>query len=268
MGCDKIEKAESSASEGALFKEDLPRKKVFQELWMNKHEMPPQKGRQLEAAADDTLMGRLASRMASRDMIDELDMGPKGRSPEAKKAQIADSKYPDKMHIEGPAIKRGTKIEREHTSSDKKAKKIAMDHLKEHPKYYNEKIGLPAMEKKLKETADDFKTDMQKIHNSKMSGDAKTNALIDRNIEQFGSKKEKKMLDMADNFNNTIPSKMMIGPGLHEQTADKKAFNMSDPIITNKIREGNNMAQQAKNAGNIFDTMHEPKHEQQKSIKK
>lgn len=222
MGRNKVEKAESSAAEGALFKEELPKKMVFQDVWMNKHEMPLEKGRQLESAADEgTLMGRLASRMASRDMIDELDLGPKGRSPEAKKAQIADEGVPTKTRIIGPAIKTGTKIEKEHTKDKSKAKKIALDHLKEHPKYYDEKIGLPAMEKKLQETAD-----------------------------------------------NTIPSKVMIGAGLHSQTQDLKSLNMSDPIITNKVREGNNMAEQARASGNVFDTMHDRYFNQQKSLKK
>jgi len=217
----KPEKADGSASDGALFKEELPKKMVFQDVWMNKHELPPQKGRQLEAAEEGTLMGRLAARMASRDMIDELDMGPKGRSPEAKKAQVADS-VPAKMKIEGPAVKTGTKIEKEHTDDPKEAKKIALDHLKEHPKYYDEKIGLPAMEKKLKETAD-----------------------------------------------NTVPAAFMPGMGLHQQTGDIEASNMSDPTsLTNQIRKGNNMAEQARNAGNVWNTMKDPDHEQQKSLRK
>jgi len=216
------ETAESSASGGALFLEEMPKKRVFSDLWMNKHEMPPKQGRQLEAAEEGTLMGRLASRMASRDMIDELDMGPKGRSPEAKKAQVADSDYPQKMKIEGPAVKTGTKIEKEHTDDPKEAKKIALDHLKEHPKYYDEKIGLPAMEKKLKETAD-----------------------------------------------NTVPAAFMPGMGLHQQTGDIEASNMSDPTsLTNQIRKGNNMAEQARNAGNVWNTMKDPDHEQQKSLRK
>ena len=217
----KAEKADGSASDSALFKEDIPKKMVFQEVWMNKHETPPEKGRQLEAAEEGSLMGRLAARMSSRDMIDELDLGPKGRTPESKQAQIADSEYPGKMKIEGPAVKSGTKIEMEHTKDKKVAKKIAEDHLEEHLKYYDKEVGLPAMEKKLKETAD-----------------------------------------------NTMPSNSMTGPGLHEQTADLKAFNMSDPIPTNKVREGANMAEQARNAGNVFDTMHDVETEQQKSLKK
>jgi hypothetical protein len=41
-------------------------------------------------------------------------------------------------------LKMGTKVEREHTSSTKKAKSIAKDHLVEKPKYYSKlkKAGL------------------------------------------------------------------------------------------------------------------------------
>jgi hypothetical protein len=47
------------------------------------------------------------------------------------------------------SLKKGTKTEMEHTKSKKKATKIAKDHLEEHPLYYDKKVGLPAMEKKL-----------------------------------------------------------------------------------------------------------------------
>jgi len=103
----------------------------------------PKKQKALEVAGEgDSLMGRLAMRMASRDMIDELDLGPRGRSPEVKKAQVADM--------------------------------------------------------------------------------------------------------------STVPSKLMVGAGEHQQTLDLKAFNMSDPIPTSKVREGSNMADQAKAAGNVW----------------
>ena len=41
-------------------------------------------------------------------------------------------------------LKKGSKVEKEHTSSAKKAKKIAKDHLVEKPKYYTKlsKAGL------------------------------------------------------------------------------------------------------------------------------
>jgi hypothetical protein len=41
-------------------------------------------------------------------------------------------------------------MEMEHTKNKKKAAKIAKTHLKEIPNYYNNKTGLPAMERKLK----------------------------------------------------------------------------------------------------------------------
>ena len=47
-----------------------------------------------------------------------------------------------KIHGVSPKIiknqlKKGTKVEKEHTKSAKKAKQIAKDHLVERPKYYN-----------------------------------------------------------------------------------------------------------------------------------
>jgi hypothetical protein len=45
-------------------------------------------------------------------------------------------------------IRIGTKIEMEHTTSKKRARKIAIDHIEEFPNYYTK--GLIPMEKKLK----------------------------------------------------------------------------------------------------------------------
>lgn len=58
-------------------------------------------------------------------------------------------KSKSKVKISKKEIKSGTKHEMEHTKSKKVAKKTATDHLKKHPLYYDEKKGLPAMEKKL-----------------------------------------------------------------------------------------------------------------------
>lgn len=41
--------------------------------------------------ANVSMMGRLASRMQSRDMIDELNLGNKGRTSQARQAQVADN---------------------------------------------------------------------------------------------------------------------------------------------------------------------------------
>ena len=51
-------------------------------------------------------------------------------------------------------IKIGTLVEMEHTNSKKVARKIALDHLKEHPRYY---IELRKMEKKLKKMGGNIK---------------------------------------------------------------------------------------------------------------
>ena len=223
----KKEVAESSASSGALFKEEIPRKIAVGDVWMNLHQEPPKRSRQLEGAdQQDTLMGRLASRMTSRDMIDELNLGPKGRTSQAKKAVVADNDVPKAIRIEGPALKKGTKIEEEHSETVKKLKEdpsmseklvyknIAKDHLNEHKDYYDDKKGLPAMEKKLTETA----------------------------------------------------SSALTGPGLHEQTADKKASNFANPILEGEKAPGRNMAEQAKNSGNVYDTMHKVETSQQKKL--
>jgi len=60
---------------------------------------------------------------------------------------IADGKRPSDFKKED--IERGKKIEYEHTNDPAKAREISMDHLEEHPDYYDPKKGLPAMEKKL-----------------------------------------------------------------------------------------------------------------------
>ncbi len=222
MARKKIEKAESSAATGALFKEDVPRKVDMADVFMNLKRKPEDdlKGRTgLETTEDDTLMGRLGKRMAAKDYIDKqnLGMGSKAQkaamadnsADKAQNASIVDD-IPRSLRIEGPAMKEGlktgTKIEKEHKKTIDAVKKkadvdpyeeIAKDHLEEHPNYYNKETGLPAMEKKLVKEPN--------------------------------------------------------GMGLHQQTFDKKAMNMSDPLInTDAVREGNNMAEQAKNAGNIY----------------
>lgn len=145
LGKKAKELSESSAGTGALFKEDIPKKVVVGEVWENNNLFPPQHGTRLESAAEaDTLMGRLAKRMASRDMIDELNLGPKGMTGKAKLAQVADT------------------------------------------------------------------------------------------------------ADTADHLNE-IPSKIMVGGGLHEQTHDVINSNMSDPIQRTMQNPGSTMRQQALN---------------------
>lgn len=48
-------------------------------------------------------------------------------------------------------LKRGIKIEMEHTNNPRKARRIAMDHLVEFPTYYRKKTGLPALEVSLEQ---------------------------------------------------------------------------------------------------------------------
>jgi len=58
---------------------------------------------------------------------------------------ILTDKYPDHK-FDKTELKKGTKIEMEHTKDTLVAKKIAKDHLMEYPNYYKE---LSKMEKKL-----------------------------------------------------------------------------------------------------------------------
>jgi len=90
--------------------------------------------------------------------------------------------------------------------------------LKEHKEYYDEKKGLPAMEKNLSK---DFQDDFDKY-----------------------------------------PSKMRVGGdealglGLHQHSTSND-FNSSDPAPDKGSRKGANMADQAKNAGNIINTKYQ-----------
>ena len=59
------------------------------------------------------------------------------------------------MRITKKELKIGTRVELEHTKSLKRAKKIAMDHLKEYPYYYTK--GLIPMERKLKKLKGGYK---------------------------------------------------------------------------------------------------------------
>lgn len=61
------------------------------------------------------------------------------------------SKRQDKTKSDFPKkdVDKGTKIEYEHTKDKHLAEQIALDHLTEHPDYYDEVVGLPAMEKQL-----------------------------------------------------------------------------------------------------------------------
>ena len=59
------------------------------------------------------------------------------------------------MRITKKELKIGTRVELEHTKSLKRARKIAMDHLKEYPCYYTK--GLIPMERKLKKLKGGYK---------------------------------------------------------------------------------------------------------------
>lgn len=242
--------ASSSAAGGALTKENIPKamhQPELQEVFMNvKQDVKPIRG-ELETAIveDDTLMGRLAKRMASRDYIDELNLGTGTKAQKSGKAAmadnfadmdvIADKDIPRKKVIAGPAklVEEGEKVEEEHkdtikkvadgkTSPDEAPEEIAKDHLKEMGKGY-----YPA----LKKMEDGLK----------------------KNVNNETSKKVEEVQE-----NNVIPvlSSPEKGFGLHNQTVDVTATNPSDPISSTKIGNallpGRNMYEQAKLAGNKF----------------
>lgn len=64
----------------------------------------------------------------------------------------ADKKKPSDYNRKN--VERGKKIEFEHTDDPDTAREISMDHLEEHPDYYDSNHGLPNMEKELKKLED------------------------------------------------------------------------------------------------------------------
>lgn len=107
-----------------------------------------------EVSDDDTMMGRFAKRMASRDYIDALNLGKgtkaqkaataDGEAPKASSASFADN-IPDKFNMTNVA--KGTEVEKEHKDTYKKVaegkvpvkeapKEVAKDHLEESRNYY------------------------------------------------------------------------------------------------------------------------------------
>lgn len=205
----------TGADGSPLFQEHVPRMLSTQDVFMNLKKSPEIVRPGLEFTEEDTLMGRLAKRMASRDFIDKQNLGMGTAAQKASKATTAD----------------GAEINR-------LAKKDA---------------------------------------------EAAKNALIEENIQKHGSKKDKKMLGMADGEvekapqattadqssygGNALPKKMTIeGPvqkvtygnegflGRQAQTIDLTAENQSDPIKFDGALPGSNMAEQAKLQGNVIDT--------------
>lgn len=225
----------SSAQSDALNKEDMPkpfRSHECADVFMNvKKDVEPIRGA-LETSEDDTLMGRLAKRMAARDYIDQMNLGMGTKAQRTGKAAFADlgteiaESIPSRKVASGPALKVGTEIEKEHLGTFKKVesgklsaedapKEVAKDHIKEiGPAYYDE---LPELEQKLKKNV-------------------KTGGLND--LETSSKLQEEK------------------GFGLHLQTSDISAFNSSDPISSTnqRVMPGRNMAEQARLQGNIFNS--------------
>ena len=117
----------------------------------------------IEQAEDNTLLGRLATRIASRDYIDRQNLGFGTAAKKASTANIFSEKekvetakfkdsVPRKMNMTN-SVKEGSKVEMEHKDTIKKhaksgadikevTKSIAKDHLKEDPDYYKKMNAL------------------------------------------------------------------------------------------------------------------------------
>ena len=154
----KKKETASSASSWATFKEEIPKKM--------------HKGPEVATDPGATLMGRLASRMTARDMIDQVNLGPKAKATNAKRAQIADDSE---------------------TASAT------------HPSIHAPRAG-------------------------------------------------RKIAAVAPTVADSIPTKMFLGAGLHEQTKDKKSSNFSNPIPEGKKASGSNFYDQAVNSGNVVES--------------
>ena len=106
----------------------------------------------------------------------------------------ADKKSPSDYNKKN--VEKGHRIEFEHTDDPDTAKEITIDHLEEFPKYYDEKIGLPNMEKDLKKDKklEDTK-DARGLYNQQQ-GDAHNQFAVDEVINdwQVANKEELKLM--------------------------------------------------------------------------
>jgi len=92
---------------------------------------------------DNTLMGRLATRMVARDFIDKQNLGLGTKASKAATANTAMApptkvetgkfEIPTKMNISGPAKHEA----KEHKLPIEQGKKIAEDHLRKDPSFYD-----------------------------------------------------------------------------------------------------------------------------------
>lgn len=80
--------------------ENVPKKVNVSDIWKNEKKSPEPERKGLEyGAEEDTLMGRLAKRMASRDMIDTMQIGTKKREPRAPSVAVSEDGMPKKMRL-------------------------------------------------------------------------------------------------------------------------------------------------------------------------
>jgi len=100
----------------------------------------------------------------------------------------ADGKTPSDYNKKN--VEKGKKIEFEHTDNPDTAREITIDHLEEFPDYYDDKKGLPDMEKKLEDTKD-----ARGLYNQQQGDESNPNA-VGEVIQDWMSanKEELKML--------------------------------------------------------------------------
>lgn len=192
-------------------------------------------------------------------------------------------------------LKAGSKVEMEHTNSPKLAKEIAKDHLVESPNYYKE---LKKMEKRL-ETQDLFSTEVingSLINNNILTNSSAKTETADGAVgrtwkwksheysERVGPKGEYKyeykgqispseekarrdILERNEKIQNQKDTGRQHKMGNFETQRQEKQVPNSNPqntdqYLRDKPRQGNSMAEQAKNAGNVIgqapDSMQSP----------
>jgi len=233
MAKKKVEKADdpvaaSSASSWALFKESVPKKmKIGGEAG--------KKSVETGVAQDDTLMGRLAKRMVARDYIAKQNLG---MGKEAPKANTADMQ----ADLDDLAKKDQTEATHVLINKDKQRKKSSVDKF---PAFGEEMAGKAPVAT----VADDSIPRRMNISNEVlMKG-------IDVEKEHTKNPKEAKKIAMdhlkeSPNYYKDWDKKEK---NLFKETAEQGTVVLGTPDVEpSKPVKGNNMAQQARNSGNVF----------------
>jgi hypothetical protein len=149
---------------------------------------------------------RLKDPEITSDLIDEINKEIDGIDVKIKNLQSLKLKNPNKLgEVNKTQLRMGTKVEKEHTKSNKKARKIATDHLtKEDPKYYT----------KLK------KAGLEETDNTSTAITQKLDQKIQQDPELL--KKVKAAAEKAEKGDTTELAKLMIG--LKEGVSGKEEY--------------------------------------------